>query len=424
MVKALRPVLLLCLLLLSGRLYAEEIIKSIRFEGNEVTQPSVMFREMYLAPGDELNEQALQQSIQAIMDLGLFRSVNYYLESEYNPLTGNDDLTLVIVVVEKFYWIVVPRAKLQDDEQSIGIQVQWDNLFGLNHSLSMVAENKGQNHGVTERQQRMSYRYPFIFDSPYRLDMEVAQGNNVDDNEIDGYLNRKDERLTMKLFRWMNAERRSRGWFSVTGFDYMRRKSIPLYDNASVDETNALALNFEYGYNSVHEYAYNRGGKEYGYKLLLSDKRFGSKSRFTQQELYYRSYYRFKSRPDENLNVQTRLGHSTGDILDNASFTLGSNDVLRGFDNNRFEGNSLLLINMEYIMPSSFAKTFRYVYFLDLGNTYDEFADMKSPELKKGVGIGFRWKLPMFVKVDLRMDAGYGIDDDNFKLSFGTKHVF
>jgi len=424
MLKKVSLAILLGMLLLSNRVSAEEIIKAIRFEGNQVTQPSVMFREMYLAPGDELDENALQKSIQGIMDLRLFRSVDYYLESEFNPLTQNDDLTLVIVVVEKFYWIVLPRAKLQDDEQSIGVQVQWDNLFGLNHSLSMVAENKGQTHGVTERQQRMSYRYPFIFDSPYRVDMEIAQGNTVDDNEVSGFINRKDQRLTMKLFRWMNADRRSNGWFSVLGFDYMQRQSVELFDNGVIDDTDALALNFEYGFDNVHQYAYNRGGKGYGYKLLLSDEQFGSKSHFTNQELYYRSYYRFKSRPDENLNVRTRLGHSTGDILDDAAYTLGSNRVLRGFDNNRFEGNSLLLINMEYIMPSSFARTFRYVYFLDLGNTYAEFSDMKSPSLNKGIGLGFRWKLPMFVNVDLRMDAGYAIDDDNFKVSFGTKQVF
>ncbi|TNF37462.1 MAG: outer membrane protein assembly factor, partial [Gammaproteobacteria bacterium] len=136
------------------------------------------------------------------------------------------------------------------------------------------------------------------------------------------------------------------------------------------------------------------------------------------------SYYRFKSRPHDNLNVQTLFGHASNDILGDAAFSLGSGDDLRGYDNDRFEGNTLLLVNMEYMTPMEVYPTFRYVYFLDIGNTYDEVSDIKHGSLKTGAGVGFRWKLTAFVKLDLRMDIGYGFYDSDYHISFGTRHTF
>jgi hypothetical protein len=61
---------------------------------------------------------------------------------------------------------------------------------------------------------------------------------------------------------------------------------------------------------------------------------------------------------------------------------------------------------------------------MDIGNTYEKFRDIKEGNLKLGVGFGVRWKIPKFVKLDLRLDVGYGVSDDDYHISFGTSHPF
>jgi len=183
-------------------------------------------------------------------------------------------------------------------------------------------------------------------------------------------------------------------------------------------------LGMDIGYADVSQYEYNRGGKAYGYTLDWSHDSLGSDSQFTKHVFYYRSYYRFDSRPLSNLNVQTRLGHSNNYILGNTAFGLGGSSDLRGYENDRFNGNSMLLTNIEYVFPYESHPLLRYVTFIDLGNTYDELRDIFHRQLHVGAGFGLRWKIKSFVRVDLRVDIGYGFSDEDYHVSFGTRHAF
>ena len=61
---------------------------------------------------------------------------------------------------------------------------------------------------------------------------------------------------------------------------------------------------------------------------------------------------------------------------------------------------------------------------MDIGNTYEKFSRIKDGDLKLGIGFGLRWKIPKFVKLDLRVDLGYGVSDDDYHVSVGTQHAF
>jgi len=404
---------------------AEPVIRSISFEGNRVTQGSLMRREMYVREGDVLDLRRVEQSVQGIMDLGLFKRVGYYLSEDYSkPGRPQNAVDLVIVVEEKYYLFVLPRARINDEERRLGIQVYWDNIWGLNHSMRFLLEDSGSTAGVSENRQRITYDYPNVNGSRFGLNFRLVNMNEVDDKEVDGVVNRKDQLVGVDLFKWLNPTGRNRDWFIGLGVDAQHRDNQVISGSLQDEELRALILRVRYGYRTVHEYLYNRGGKDYGYELDISDDRFGSNSEFVKHLLYYRSYYRSRSRPDDNLNVQTLLGHATDDVMGDAAFHLGSNQNLRGYDNNRYEGNSLLLVNMEYLTPKYNYKPLRYIYFLDIGNVYDDFGDILHHHLKVGTGFGIRWKIPSLVKVDLRMDIGYGISDHDYHLTFGTRHAF
>ncbi len=400
-------------------------IRSISFEGNHVTRVSLLLREMFLREGDEFDQQKLDRSVQAVMDLGLFENVGYYLSEDYtDPDTPVGLIDVVILVEEKYYLLILPRARVDDDELHLGIQLDWDNIWGLNHHMAFLVEDRGSDAGVSEKRQRFVYHYPNVNDSLFDLAFQFVDMNTVDENEAVGPVNRKDRMLGIHVSRWLNSEGRNWGRFVGLGVDAQYRDNEIIENNLADERLDAMIVKLRYGYRYVHEYAYNRGGKAYGYNIDFSDDFLGSDSEFVKHYLYYRSYYRFDSRPDDNLNVQAQLGHATADILGDAAFALGSSQDLRGYENGLYEGNSLFLLNMEYLVPLRSFPALRYVYFIDLGNTCDDFRDLFHKPLKTGIGFGIRWKIPKFVKLDLRIDVGYGIDDDNYHVSFGSRHAF
>ena len=411
------------LVLLSFTVEAETHIRSISFEGNFVTEESLLLREMYVKEGDQTDLEKIEQSVQGILNLGLFKSVSYYLVEDYTS-SDEDGVDLVILLVEKIYLLILPRVRINEDETSLGIQLRWDNIFGLNHEMRFLIEDRGTSNGIEEGRQRITYKYPNINGSKFELNFRLSNQNGVDEIDEFNFVNRKDKDFGIGLFKWLNPDGKNKGWFAGIGTNYSSRENETVLGFLSNSELDAVVIEMQYGFKDVNIYAYNRGGKEFGYTLDASHHSLGSESEFFKHRLYYRSYYRFESRPKDNLNVQTMLGHSTNNILDDTAFSLGSRQDLRGYDSGTFSGNTMLLLNIEYMKPSTIAPSLRYVYFVDIGNTYDDISEIIDGHLKTGVGMGLRWKIPAFVKVDLRLDFALGLAVDDYRVSFGSKHVF
>lgn len=421
----LKLVLLLFILVPSYSVQANLIIKSIRYEGNEETQESVMSREIYIGQGDLVDEDLIEASRQAIMDLGLFKSVSSSVKySSARAAAGEkyDFIDVVFKVVEKRYLLVLPKLKVNNDERFYGVQFQWDNVKGLNHKMRLLLENRGQTQSIKETRKRFSYIYPHVQNSNFNMKLELQEINKID--EFEGLVNRQDEVFKFAMSRWLNKSGRSRGWIVSASMLYQQRFNEVISGDAISDNINAVVLGLDVEYKNVKTYEYNRGGKAYGYNLNFADDRFASDTEFTKQQLYYRSYYRFKNSDSSNLNVQTKIGYSNNTILGEYAFSLGGSSDLRGYDKNRFKGNALFVTNIELMLPQPNYPVLRYVYFVDFGNTYDSLTDITSSPMNFGVGAGVRIKIRAFVKLDLRADVGYGISEGGYQFSFGSRHVF
>ncbi len=441
-----KVLLWLGLLLGSFNSGAAQQVNQIRFEGNHVTRESVLLREIYIAPGDPLDQKLIEKSRQAIMDLGLFKKVYFHLEDYIQPVVESSGETaskstdvpvsetkgqatlgykvnVVFVVEEKYYFLVLPRLRSEGDEFYYGMQVRWDNVMGRDHEMELLLEDRGKTQGVDEHRLRFNYFYQNVLESPYNIDFEWQDRNEVDEDE--GIVtDRQDEDVRVTLSRWLNEKGRHRGWLIGGSVNKKRRFNEVISGFASSENVEANILGFNMLYTSVSDFEFNRGGKSYSYEMSVSDERLGSNSEFTRHLFTYRSYYRVDANPLSNLNVQTRLGHSNSLILGKKAFSLGSSDDLRGYENDRFKGNTMFLTNIEYMFPHKDYPIIRYVYFVDLGNTYDRFEDIIHKPLNIGIGVGLRWKIRAFVKLDLRADAGYGLTDEDYRFSFGTRHAF
>jgi len=293
----------------------------------------------------------------------------------------------------------------------------------MNHRLRALTEDRGSTAGIDEKRNEFDYFYPNINGSRYSLNVSFADQNEVDNAIPSLEANRIDQSLGVSVSRWLNSSGRNFGWFAHVGWSVRDRENDMLNNLLQDEYLSALVLSLEYGFAETHDYGYTRSGKEFGYKVDISNRIIHSDTEFSRHELYYRSYYRFKSRPLDNFNVQTILGHASHDIMGNQAFNLGG-DNLRGYKASRYEGNAMLQINMEYLRPFEKHPRLRYVGFVDLGNTYEDVEDVVHGGLKVCVGMGLRWKIPSFVKLSLRVDVGYGISDKDYRITAGTHYAY
>ena len=126
------------------------------------------------------------------------------------------------------------------------------------------------------------------------------------------------------------------------------------------------------------------------------------------------------------VDLQARLGLSSGDIFasDTSAYSLGGSKTLRGYATGSFLGNSYVLLNVQYLRPLFGYYELRGAVFLDVGKTYPSNTQLHLGDLKWDIGVGFRWRLKSFVKIDLRADAAYAPDIGEWRYFAGIKEIF
>ncbi|OGI37033.1 MAG: hypothetical protein A2V91_04265 [Candidatus Muproteobacteria bacterium RBG_16_64_10] len=404
-------------------------IGEIRFAGNDTTKPQILLQEMLVRVGDPADAGLIEQSRQAIMDLGLFNSVRAEL------LPGDDrGRALLITVKEKYYILPIPKLNRNDEgDIGYGAQLRLDNLAGLNQQLKLTYEIEKADTSSSGEQEVFSvvYSYPRIFGSAYRL--EVVGGRTsypidvlaADGTTVDASYQQSTNEAGFTVSRWLHLIGPSRGWqlggglvWRDRGYRYL--SGTPgLYSDGSI-----VGLTAGIEHTDVHNYLYSRSGRTYGLSAEFGLPALGSDNNYTRQLLYYRGYYPMFNRPHHNLDVQLQLGLSSDRVFNEDAYSLGGSGTLRGYEAGSFKGNAYALANIEYLAPLFGYYPIRGVLFADIGNTYPSNRDIDLSDLKSSAGFGLRWKIKAFVKLDLRLDVAYAFDTGETRVYAGTKETF
>ena len=405
------------------------VITRIEFVGNRVTQPKILLQEMLVKEGDIADPALIERSRQAIMDLGLFVAVQAVVEP------GSDGSVLRIILKEKYY--ILPVPKLNRDEQnnfSLGAEIELDNLAGLNQQLKLKYETdnaEGLSGGQIDTHS-ISYNYPRVLGSPYLFRTDVSEQRQPVEVVTGSVLNSLYEKeawtASLQVSRWINRTGPSRGWQAGAGIVW-RRNTYDFVSGTTTDafqDAQAVGFTVLGQYIDVHDYLFSRQGMEYGYNGEYGAPVLGSDSQYTRHEFFYRKYILLEGRPHENIDFQARLGLSSGDIFpdDIFAYSIGGNRTLRGYDSGSFSGNAFVQFNVQYLRPFFGYYPLRGALFLDIGNAYPNNETINLGDLKWNVGIGLRLRLKSFVKIDLRVDASYTYDTREYKFFAGTREVF
>ncbi len=404
------------------------LLDDIRFVGNEVTRQEVLRQELTVHEGQPFTPAQIEQSRQALMNLGLFKKVQAELLHEQGKQI------LQFRLDERFYILPLPSLDYRPDfladevatNYTYGGELRFDNLFGLNQRLRVIYEEKKfvDNVEPLSRKARVTYAYPRIVGTPYRLELEnvrLERNVNVYDNSVLlTTVGEKSQSGSLFLSRWLNQEGVSQGWLAGGG---LRASSTSYSDSTGLvgyGDQQVITLVGKIGYYRVNEFPYHREGEEFSYLMELAQPAWSSDMTFIHNTFTYRRYQPLKN-VDANFNSQLKLGLAFGD---DQAYSLGGSTFLRGYDVDILQGNLLLQGNFEYHHHITGYCQMRGVLFLDVANVWPEVAGIDSYRLYTGMGAGLRWRVQSFVDVTLSLDYAYNTDNGETKTYLATSGSF
>ncbi len=422
------------LLLLAGAVRAadpgarvDDVIGEIRFVNNKTTRPQIMLQEMLVHVGDAVDTQRIERSRQAIMDLGLFKSVRAEL------LPGPRGRVLEITVDERYYILPLPKfSRSGDGDVSYGAEVTWHNVAGLNQTIEVGYKNKdyaSDSDVESEKNLSLDYTYPRVNGTFYNLSVNAKDVSQVRDLSGDagaaGRYEQNARNLGVSVSRWLRTEGPSTGWRLAGGLRWEDRDYQLVSGTPGLREDGrVIAASGNVEYTDVHDFLYSRGGRNYGYEVELGVPALGSDQSFSVQRLYYQTYLPVFDWPHSNLNLRFQLGSGNARVFGEDIWDIGGSTLLRGYDRDTIKGNAFVLANAELLVPLFGHAPLRGVVFADVGNAYPSFGKIDLGDLKASAGLGLRWKLKSFVNVTLRVEAAYAFDTGETKIYAGTKETF
>jgi outer membrane protein assembly factor BamA len=396
--------LLFLLLLLPGAARADwPPVRAIVFEGNDATQEKTMLREIPLHVGDPADPAVLEKSRQAILDLRLFR----WVRVEQTPL--DDGVQVKFLVHEKWYLLPYPRASANVyGQNSIGGEVRWDNLFGLNHTVRAIYANSDSRELGRGRSDRyfLGYDAPFLFDSPYRVGiaLEHLQSPVTDPVAYDETFDTAQVLVGRKL-DVDDGRAPSRGWIATGGVAWRREDTRGV--GAPAPYGRAIGLIGDLHFNDLHYSVYSDSGTAYGGRVEIANTHLGSDYGYERLDADY-AYILPLAQAHEDVEFGANLGRVRGGAPGVAYYALGGANGLHGYRRQFDQGNFFYLFSADYLHPLVW-DWLRLAVMLEAGDAFAHLGDFDG-SLHWSLGLGLRARFTRLVNFEF--EAGLAIPLD------------
>lgn len=373
-------------------------VVEIRFVGNRVTRPKVMLRELPFSVGETVDAEGIERGRQAILDLGLFKSVRAERRQE------GQGWVVSYTVQEKWYVLPTPRFDVNGDRQySYGAQLAWDNLWGLNHSLLIYGQQRDpQLQGVgNETQYFAGYFAPLIWDSRWSLGANAGYtARPVFSSQ--GPYEERFESAQVLASRSLSSGSPSQGWNLGTGLYWQRQDSSGLI--APYGQATAAVASL--GYRDLRFQVFSEEGLQAGARLETAVQGLASDYDYTRLGLGATRFLYIGDTPHQNLNLRGDLGLNWQGPAGRRSYSLGGTYTLRGYDPDFLRGDAYYRVAAEYLRPVGW-RWLRLLVIAEAGTAGSSPGDLPDQRVYSSLGLGVRLRLPTFVNFEV--EAGVAV---------------
>lgn len=412
-------------------------VLAIQFEGNKTTKPIILRQEMALQIGDLATAEALETARQAVMDLGLFKTVtierlpagDILAAAGATAISASDFCRLKVTVEEKWYILPVPRLSLNaDGESSYGIRVRWNNLAGLNQRLSLLLrqstnaeDDRGDSNKVA-----VDYRYPLFAQTSNNLDVGGSAEQTPTDEPLiaGGVVSVEEVQYRAKLQLSRSLSLTTKGWEIGGGVAYWQLDFSDIAGNFQEHELvrgggDAPSVQFLLSNNQVRDYGYSRGGWRFGSSIEHSLP-FGSFD-FWKVEVATARFLELGHRDDHRrLVLRGELTAFGGGPRAWDEYSVGGSSNNRGFERGIEDGNAAYYLGVEYLQPLFGSDSVRGLALVDVSQIYSDIDRLRWRSPLVSVGVGIRWRVQSFVDLEIDLAIAYALNENDFRVTGGS----
>jgi|GEM_PF-3661266 len=380
-------------------------IVRIEFEGNRVTRESVLLRELDLAPGDRADPGRIEGGLQAIRDLGLFREVG----AEQVEAPGG--VVLQVRMREKRYLLVLPRVDVDDElDYSYGVQLKRANLFGLNHSIDLLADT-GRYDADRLRQRedrlRLTWDAPWLFGN-HGLNTSLEHSDRLAPVDQGDY-REEIQRVQVLLTRDFRDSRPRAGW--VGGAGLFHRSQQTRGPDAPPDDGRANAVVGWGRYDDVRFHIYSETGSSLDMRVELAHEGWLSDYGYRRIDVTHIDRLAIGQREHQNLNFIASVAWMGGGPRRRDAFDLGGATRLRGYESDYIQGQRMAYAGVEYLRPLFGHDWWRLLAVAEVGATGGSVEGARSGGPYASIAVGTRIRLPWFVNVELELGVAQPLRD-------------
>jgi outer membrane protein insertion porin family len=431
-------------------------VRLVTISGNRNTREKVIRRELFVHEGERVRASALRRTRDNVSRLGLFEDVGV----DFAP-ADSSDVDLLLKVKEKQVGTASAGAGFTNESGVTGfLELAHNNVNGSGQTLALHLERGGQREDYN-----ISFTEPWFHDTPTLLGFSVFSTTR----DRDLY---REKRIggSARIGRPLPWPDYSRGSVSYAlervKVNALQVISTPTTTTAAQQSlvqdgiTSSVVLNFQR--NSTDNPFYPTRGTRLTAVDEFAGGPFGGSVNFHKHRyegrVYWRSFMRgvttmLRGRlgllgeyGDQNLSAPAyetfRLGGGTTPdplrgyeeyqivpekfirfvpvVLDSTSFTGTTNVVTPldtlGYNKIRFPGGrTLVSMSLEQQFP--IVHPLHAVVFVDAGNVWDLWSEIRPFDLKVGAGAGLRMEIPLLGNIGF--DYGYGFHRDDGPKAIG-----
>lgn len=392
----------------------EGILEGFRIKGLTKTKEKVVLRELRCKVGEPLNRNDVVRSYQRLTNLNFFESVDVKPTAGLEP----NACILEIDVTERNTGMFGIGAGYSNSDGFVGMISLGDRNFrGIGDSIS-VTFTKSSNDN-SSRGYIFSYTRPWldsketagslrVYNRTYEYNEYNTDGDFVEEFMrknvgFDIGVSRPQSEYTTNSLTFRNKEdtyRKHKSGVdrSLDSYQTWREDNFGLTRSLIFQHITDTRDNYIYptdGYRSLWGYEYAGLGGDFKYHKFTVEGAVFNKVGRNQVLVFHGSY-----------------GHSTSNLPEISKFMLGGQDTIRGYRDDMFRGNSMVLGNIEYRFPLS--KNFKAALFTDFGSAWDE--GWKPSKLHGSYGVGVMLDSPLGL---IRVDIGHGSQGNRVHFNVG-----
>jgi len=398
---------------------SEGTLEGYAVKGNKKTKDYVILREMRQEPGTPFNAKLARRSMQRVYNLGFFEDVNINM----NPGVEPNAIIMEVNVKEKRTGTFGIGAGYSTSDGIIGmVSISDTNFRGRGDLISIMYEKSGSETDA--------HGYNFTFRHPWMDKRETAWRIQLY-NRTYAYndYNSNGDFQEEYMRRYSGGEftlSRPVSEYSTNFITFRHRKDKYVRHVSSGDAGNRSGedyrdwrkRNFGLTQSFILEHVTDTRDNIYmpteGNKVNLSLEIGGLGGDFNFQKLSLdHQNYQKAGDHDQVWAIRGMLGYARGDLTEFNQFRIGGQGSLRGYRDDQFRGNRMILGSIEYRFP--LAKRIQGAIFTDFGGAWNN--GFRPRNFKGSIGLGVMLNTPMG---PLRLDYGRGSQGGRFHFSVGT----